>query len=119
MATSCHCGVVVESVTITVPGELTGGRDEQGNPIREVAVPTVSTGWFVAGTGGGTEEHTDIGVSDVSRITIYNRSSVTVPSNASVTVRGRVWKVAGAVEPWVSPWGSTVGGTAVVLERQG
>lgn len=109
----------MESVTITTPGVPTGGDDEQGNP--NVGAPTTVTSddWFIAGNKGGAEEATDYGTEDVPRITIYNRTAVTISPAAQITFRGRVWKVAGVVEPWVSPWGSDLGGTAVTLERAG
>lgn len=109
----------METVTITVPGEPTEDTDAQGNPIPGAPVATTSTGWYIAGNNGGAEEATDYGTQDVPRITIYNRSAVTVRADAQFTVRGRVWKVVGVVEPWVSPWGSDLGGTAVTLERAG
>lgn len=108
----------METITITVPGPP-GAPDEQGNPTPGTPVSTVSEGWFIAGNNGGAEEPTEYGTEDVPRITIYNRAVVTVPADAQITIRGRVWKVAGVVEPWVSPWGTDLGGTAVTVERFG
>jgi hypothetical protein len=108
----------MDSISITVPGPL-GVPDEQGNPTPGTPVTTTSDDWFVAGNNGGAEEATDYGTADVPRITIYNRSEVTIPADAQITIRGRVWKVAGVVEPWRSPWGTDLGGTAVTLERAG
>lgn len=108
----------METITITVSGAPTGSQDEQGNPILGAPVTTNSDGWFIAGNNGGAEEQAEFGTTDTPRITIYNRSSVTVRADAQVTMRGNVWKVVGGVEPWVSPWGTDLGGTAVTLERE-
>lgn len=109
----------METVTITSVGAVTGAVDAQGNPVRAASSSVSSTGWWVAGNNGGAEDPTGYGTEDVARITIYNKTTVTVKASDQFTIRGRVWKVAGVVEDWVSPAGSTVGGTAVTLERAG
>jgi hypothetical protein len=109
----------MESITITRPGEPTEEDDEQGNPVLGAPTTSTSTGWFIAGNNGGAEEATEYGTSDVARITIYNRAVVDVRAADQITARGRIWKVVGIVEPWASPWGSDLGGTAVTLERAG
>lgn len=107
----------MDTITITVPGAPTGVPDEQGNPVLGPPVVTSSAGWFIPGNNGGAEEPAEYGTSDVLKIRIYNRSVVTVPANAEVSFRGHIWKVDGAIEPWVSPWGTTLGGVAVTLQR--
>jgi hypothetical protein len=109
----------MESITITRPGAPTEAEDAQGNPVLGAATTSTSAGWYVPGNNGGGEDATEFGTSDVARITIYNRSVVDVRAADQITVRGRVWKVAGVVEEWESPWGSDLGGTAVTLERAG
>lgn len=113
-------GEVVPDVEL-FPDEdlLPGGFDAQGNPYRMGPVDVPSDGWYVAGNNGGAEEPVTFGESDVMQIRIYNRSVVDVRPTDQVTVRGRVWKVIGDVEPWESPFGSDLGGTAVTLERAG
>lgn len=108
----------METVTITRLG-APGVRDAAGVVTRSAGEEIESEGWFVPGTGGGGEDATDYGTSDVLRITVYNRGPVEVAATDVFTIRGRVWKVAGAVEPWASPWGTDLGGVAVTLERAG
>jgi hypothetical protein len=109
----------MESITITRPGAPTEVLDAQGNPVLAAPSTTTSEGWFVPGNNGGAEEASEYGTDDVARITIYNRTVVDVLATDQLTVRGRIWKVVGIVEPWASPWGSGLGGTAVTLERAG
>ena len=109
----------MESVTITSVGAVTGATDAQGNPVRGASSSVTSTGWYVAGNNGGSEDPTGYGTADVPRITIYNKTVVAVKATDQITIRGNVWKVVGVVEGWVSPLGSIVGGTAVTLERAG
>lgn len=125
---------MTDSITITrigVPGDvvpdvellpdedlLPGGFDAQGNPYRLAPETSESPGWYVSGFDGGGEEAETFGESDVMQIRIYNRSVVDIRPTDSVTIRGRVWKVVGAIEPWVSPF-SSFAGTAVTLERAG
>lgn len=109
----------METITITRPGEPSGGDDAQGNPVVGAPSTISSSGWFIAGNNGGGEDATAYGTSDVARITIYNQTAADVRASDQLTFRGRVWKVVGIVEAWVSPWGSTLGGTAVTLERAG
>lgn len=119
MAADRIYGGVMETVTITRPGAGTDDDDAQGNPVLEASTTLSSSGWFIAGNNGGAEEATGYGTDDVARITIYNPSVVDVRASDQITARGRIWKVVGIVEPWASPWGSTLGGTAVTLERAG
>ena len=109
----------MESVTITRLGAPTEDTDAQGNPVLAASTTITSAGWFVAGNNGGAEEATGYGTEDVARITIYNTTVTDILATDQITIRGRVWKVVGVVEPWVSPWGSVLGGTAVTLERAG
>ena len=125
----------METITITrigEPGEilpepelhpeddlLPGGFDAQGNPHRLGPVEVSSAGWYIPGNNGGAEEQVALGESDVMKLRIYNHSAVDVRPTDQVTIRGRVWKVVGDIESWQSPFGSTLGGTAVTLERAG
>ena len=110
----------METITLTRIGAVVPAtRDAQGNPARSTPVEIESAGWYVAGNNGGAEVPVELGESDVMTIRIYNHTVVDVRSSDQVTVRGRVWKVVGDVEPWESPFGSTLGGTAVTLRRAG
>jgi len=101
------------------PELLAGSLDAQGNPIRATPVEVESGGWFIPGNNGGAEEAATYGESDVAKLTIYNRGNVEVHATDAVEFRGNVWKIVGVVEAWASPWGSSLGGTAVTLERVG
>lgn len=93
------------------------GHDRYGNPTRSTITVAVFTG--AAFDPGGSTEPVEVGREPVTTTPAlyFPGAWPDIAPDDLVTVRGTVWRVIGRPDDWQSPWGTSVGGLVVHLER--
>lgn len=107
--------MIGETVTVLTPGSTTDGH---GNAVADWDDPeeTELTGCVVA--PAQTPEDRSAGRQGVISLrTVYVPRGATVAATDRLVVRGEIYEVDGDPGPWVSGFGSTMGGLEVSVRR--
>lgn len=106
----------MEQVVRIRPGVVSGGFDEQGNPLRDEPVSTyIEIRAFGPGVSDETAEAFGAQVIDMG--TVYADRGTDIKSADKLIIRGETWQVEGNARDWLNPFSDQPAGVEILVRR--